>query len=937
MVVQPIRVLLIDDDEDSFVLIQYQLEGSAPGRFQLEWARNYDEGIQGIKAAKHEVFLVDYRLGEKTGLDLLSAAVKMGCEVPVIILTGQHDHEIDLSAMRLGAADYVLKHSTDGEILERTIRFAIDRNSLRRELERERHLLHTLLDNLPDHIYFKDLKSGFLRINKAMANEFALKSTLDAIGKKDSDFFTEEHAREARADEQSVIESGEPLVGKAEKETWPDGRVTWVSTTKLPLRDRNGKIIGTFGISRDITEQRRAQDQLKERAEQLMQANRELEIAKNDAESANRAKSDFLANMSHEIRTPLNAIIGMTELVLDTELTPSQKEYLRIVEESGDSLLSVINDILDFSKIEAGKLDLEPIEFALHDFVGDTMKSLGLRAHRKGLELALHIHPEVPQFVYGDSGRLRQVIVNLVGNAIKFTQHGEVLLDLNLEGDSRDDTNQLTLRFSVKDTGIGVPEDRQKAIFRAFEQADNSTTRRFGGTGLGLAISGQLVKLMGGRLWVDSEVGQGSQFHFTTRLDVVDKPEALQPQTDTNSLLGLRVLVVDDNATNRCILEEILTNWGMKPAMAEDVESAIALLQTAHDSNDKFRLILSDVNMPALSGFDLARHVRNQPELVDTIIMLLTSGGRVGDFVLCRELNMSAYLIKPVKQSELFDAIVASLGITAAEGVEKDPASPTETLRSLNILLAEDSPVNQKLAIGLLGKWGHKITVANDGQEAVEAWKDGDFELILMDVQMPRMDGLEATGEIRRQEADTGQHIVIVAMTAHAMKGDRERCLSAGMDEYVAKPVRAKQLRATLLQLFGGQAESAAVEATRDVVTNTVHGWSLQKGLESVGGDHSLLLEVVEAFLQEGPQLLATLRTATQTGDALAIRSAGHTLKGALNIVGATGIADLAFNLEQAGRDERLDDASKLFRKLADQMSSVISAIERFSRDSGDQ
>ncbi|MDA1015996.1 MAG: response regulator [Planctomycetota bacterium] len=929
MPVQPIRVLLIDDDEDSFVLIEYQLESVAPHRFQLEWARNYTEGIQGITAAKHDVYLVDYRLGDKSGLELLTEAVKIGCEVPVIILTGQHDHQIDLSAMRLGAADYVLKHSADGQILERTIRFAIDRNRLRLELEREQYLLHTLMDNLPDHIYFKDLKSGFLRINRAMAHEFELPTAADAIGKTDSDFFTPEHAKAALADEQSVMESGEPLIGKAEKETWPDGRVTWVSTTKLPLRDRNGVVIGTFGISRDITDQRLAQDQLKERADELIRTNRELEVAKNDAEAANRAKSDFLANMSHEIRTPLNAIIGMTELVLDTDLTPSQKEYLRIVEESGDSLLSVIDDILDFSKIEAGKLDLEPVEFALHDFLGDTMKSLGLRAHRKGLELALHIDPKVPEFVCGDSGRLRQVIVNLVGNAIKFTQHGEVLLDVVPQPDVDVAQQRTGLQFTVRDTGMGIPVERQKAIFRAFEQADNSTTRRFGGTGLGLAISGQLVRLMGGRLWVESEVNQGSRFHFTTLMDVVEKPAESQPTSKITSLLGLRVLVVDDNATNRRILEEILTNWGMQPAMADNVASATELLHAARDSGKPFRLILSDVNMPNSSGFDLARHVRNHPELAHTIIMMLTSGGRTGDVSLCRELGMSAYLMKPVKQSELFDAVVASLGITDAEGVQEEAAHPVEIIRPLNILLAEDSPVNQKLAIGLLEKWGHTITVANDGQEAVELWKDGEFELILMDVQMPRLDGLEATREIRRQEAESGRHITIVAMTAHAMKGDRERCLSSGMDEYVSKPVRAKQLRATLLQLFHGQVPSDQ-EAPVDFITNTVDGWNLQSAMESVGGDSELLLEVIEAFLEEGPQLLAALAAATKSRDPRAIRAAGHTLKGALNIVGAREIAKVAFDLEQAGRDERLDDAGGLFRSLSERMTQMIPTIKGY-------
>lgn len=949
MTESPIRVLVVDDDEDSYVLIDYQLEQIAPKRFRLEWASSFEQGIELIRQQSHDLYLVDYRLGEKTGLDVLEIASEMGCDLPMIILTGQHDHGIDLAVMKAGAADYVIKHSGDGTLLERTIRFAMERTRLRRELERERYLLHTLMDNLPDHIYFKDTESRFLRVNRAMAQLFDLSSTEDAVGKTDQDFFTNEHAEAALADEHAVMERDEPIIDKEEKETWPDGRITWVSTSKLPLRNRRGELIGTFGISRDVTARRQAEEDLKQHAEELTRANQELEIAKEAAVAANRAKSDFLANMSHEIRTPLNAVIGMTELVLDSELAPTQREYLRIVEESGDALLGVINDILDFSKIEAGKLDLDVVEFSLPECVGDTMKTLSLRAHRKDLELAFQVNSLVPDCVLGDAGRLRQVIVNLVGNAIKFTEHGEVVLDVELSETQAGTTEKpapgefVTLHFTVRDTGIGIKAERQEAVFSAFEQADNSTTRRYGGTGLGLAISARLVALMGGRMWLESEVKQGSKFHFTIKFKVGSSKNLSGPLQPTK-LVGLRVLVVDDNATNRRILYEILTNWGMLPETAESVEQAETLMAAAHDGGRPFELILSDVNMPGANGFELARHVHGHPKFGKTLIMMLTSGGRTGDVDLCRELGVNSYLMKPIKQSELFDAIVQALGITQADEAAEmqDPAHDLD--RPLRVLLAEDSPVNQKLAVGLLQKWGHSVTVANNGVEAVHQWGIGRFDLILMDVQMPEMDGLEATGEIRRREAESGgTHITIVAMTAHAMKGDRERCLESGMDEYVSKPVRAKQLKATLSELFASRADRpvGVVNSTKPTIaraaeadsadTNSTTGlWDKAAAMEVVGGDADLLAEIADAFIVEGPELLSALTRAQLDGDAAGIRSASHTLKGALRSVGALTTSDIASAMEQAGKARDLSESRQHLTAIRTQLAEVIPQLTKY-------
>ena len=581
---------------------------------------------------------------------------------------------------------------------------------------------------------------------------------------------------------------------KEEEQAWPDGTTVWFSTTKVPLRDAEGKTIGTIGISRDISDRKRA--------ELHMQA------AKEAAEAASRAKSDFLANMSHEIRTPMNAIIGMTELVLDTELNASQRDYLKMVQESGECLLSVINDILDFSKIEAGKLDLERAPFDLRESLGDTMKSLAVRAHAKGLELACQIRPDVPDRLMGDAGRLRQIVVNLVGNAVKFTEAGEVVLDVDRQSQSDE---EVVLHFTVSDTGIGIPEEKQAAIFEAFEQADSSTTRRFGGTGLGLAISTRLVRAMNGRIWVESEVGRGSKFHFTARFGIPTGTPTVVSPAKTAIIRGTRVLVVDDNATNRRILEEMLCNWGMRPVTAAGAGEALRLLREAQQAGDPYVLVLTDANMPDIDGFSLAEQVKQDAQVGSTVIMMLTSGDRPGDISRCQQLGVAAYLLKPIKQSELFDAIALALGISEPEdeAAETPAAEQASRLPALRILLAEDSLVSQKLAMGLLEKYGHTVVIANHGREAVAALESQDFDLVLMDVQMPEMDGFEATGVIRAKEKRTGGHIPIIAMTAHAMKGDRERCLEAGMDGYISKPIRVKEVFETIARWVNRASDNA--------------------------------------------------------------------------------------------------------------------------------
>jgi two-component system, sensor histidine kinase and response regulator len=601
-------------------------------------------------------------------------------------------------------------------------------------------------------------------------------------------------------------------------------------------------------------------------------------------------------------------------------------------------LLTVINDVLDFSKIEAGKLDMECIDFDPRDTLDDTLATLAARAHKKGLELAAHVAPDVPAALAGDPHRLRQVVVNLVGNAIKFTERGEVVLSVKRAEDDG------LLHFEVRDTGIGIAPEEQAKLFRAFSQADTSTTRKYGGTGLGLAISARLVELMGGRIWLESELGRGSTFHFTARF----APARTRPQpvADPNRVRGLPVLIVDDNATNRFILTEMLTNWGMQPTAVDSGAAALAALARARDDAEPFALALLDAMMPEMDGFALAEQIARDPVSAGTIMMMLSSAGQRDDAARCRELGIRTYLTKPVRQSTLLDAIVTVLAPsdTAEDRGPADLAAWGTSDRSLRVLLAEDNAVNQRLAVRLLEKRGHRATVVGTGRAALQAlygreagvWGEEsgqtEFDVVLMDVQMPEMDGLEATAAIREREKATGGHIPIVAMTAHAMKGDREECLAAGMDGYVAKPLNPEEFFAALERVVPVGVSTSSARAGISSATAALDGARL---LNRVNGDAELLAELIGLFLGECPGLLEQVRAAVAARDGDRLRAAAHALKGSVSNFDATAAFDAAVQLEQIGRARDWALARKGLAALEAAAADLQSALAELQTATG--
>jgi two-component system, sensor histidine kinase and response regulator len=958
-----LKILIIDDEPSIVELLERYL---VRGKFENFISTTDSRQAVGLfQEFCPDLVLTDWLMPHPDGLaviEQLRALIGSDDYLPIVVLTADAAMETRRQALAAGATDFLTKPFDPLEVVLRInnllqarlshLKVAKQNLSLEEAIRERTHslermaeafqtseaFLESLFANLPVYIFRKDSEGRFVFANKRFCERQGM-VLAEILGKTDFDISPPEMARMHRENDKVIMETRQSFETE-EVEVLANGEASWIHITKVVILDANGNVCGVQGMYWDITRRRQAEEKLKQ--------------AKEAAEAAAHAKSEFLANMSHEIRTPMNGVIGMTGLLLDTKLKPQQREFAETIRASADTLLTIINDILDFSKIDSGKLTFEVLDFDLVEIIEGTLDMLAERAFNKGIELASEIPPQVPRRLRGDPGRLRQILTNLVGNAIKFTETGEVVVRVCKE---RETETQAVLRFSVQDTGIGIPSATQTRLFEAFSQADSSMTRKYGGTGLGLAIAKKLATMMCGEIGVRSEPGKGSTFWFTAQLEK-QAADAKPQELNQRDLLDVRVLVVDDNATNRQILRRQIVAWKMQPNSASSGREALNMLRAAATQGNAYDLAVLDVQMPEMDGLTLAAAIKADPAISGTRLILLTSLGQSLSDGELKAAGIAGYLVKPVKQSRLFECLINVIGKTAAENTvaKSSPARFASVHAQSNsrpckarVLLAEDNVINQKVALGQLHQLGYVAEAVANGMEVLKALERIPYDIILMDCQMPEMDGYEATRLIRKREQSLDQRSTwkspayVIGVTANAMPGDREKCLAVGMNDYLSKPVQSTELKEVLERWRPEeQSDQAIVSASNSISKaklDCIH--AVQAG-ESAGpekpaecpvdiqrlrgvSDRSFeqLRELIELYLVQANDLIQNLRAAIQVGEAESVERLAHELVGASVNCGMTAMVPSLRDLERMGRTRNLSGAENLCTAVSNQLNQI--------------